>query len=55
MEPEISLTCSQDPATVPHPEPNESSPRLNTLFLYGKTYLYLTKHHALNAYGEVEI
>jgi len=31
METKYSLTCSQDPATGPYPEPDESSPRLPTL------------------------
>jgi hypothetical protein len=26
MEPEGSLLCSQEPATCPYPEPNESNP-----------------------------
>jgi hypothetical protein len=33
MEPEGSLQCSQQPATDPYPEPDESSPKLLTLFL----------------------
>jgi hypothetical protein len=33
MEPEGSLQCSQEPATAPHPEPDESSPYLPILFL----------------------
>jgi hypothetical protein len=31
MEPEGSLPCSQQPATGPHPEPDESNPYLSTL------------------------
>jgi hypothetical protein len=32
MEPEGSLSCSQNPATGPYPEPDESSHQLSTLF-----------------------
>jgi hypothetical protein len=32
MEPEVSLPCSQEPATGPYPEPDEANPRLLTLF-----------------------
>jgi hypothetical protein len=38
MEPECSLTCSQQPATFSYPEPDESTPHLTTLL---KTCLYL--------------
>jgi len=32
MEPEISLPCSEEPATCPYPEPDTSNPHLRTLF-----------------------
>jgi hypothetical protein len=32
MEPEGSLPCSQEPATRPYSEPNESNPHHQTLF-----------------------
>jgi hypothetical protein len=32
METEGSLPCSQEPATYPYPEPNESNPHPQTLF-----------------------
>jgi hypothetical protein len=32
MEPEVSIPCSQVPATGPSPEPDESSPHLPILF-----------------------
>jgi hypothetical protein len=32
MEPEGSLLCSQEPATGPHPESDESSPHPPTFF-----------------------
>jgi hypothetical protein len=33
LEPEVSTLFSQEPATGNYPEPAESSPRSNTLFL----------------------
>jgi len=33
MEPEGSVLCSQEPATGPCYEPDESNPQLPTLFL----------------------
>jgi hypothetical protein len=33
MEPEGSLPCSQEPSTSPYPEPNQSSPYNNILYL----------------------
>jgi hypothetical protein len=34
MEPELSLQCSQEPATGFYPEPDESRPHLPILLLY---------------------
>jgi hypothetical protein len=33
MEPEGSLSCSQEPSTGPYPEPDQSSPYHPILFL----------------------
>jgi hypothetical protein len=35
MESEGSLPCSQEPATGPYPDPDESSPHLCTIVPYG--------------------
>jgi hypothetical protein len=32
MEPECSLLCSQEPATVPYPEPPQSNPHPPAVF-----------------------
>jgi hypothetical protein len=32
MEAEGSLSCSQEPATGPYPEPDESNPHIPNLF-----------------------
>jgi hypothetical protein len=31
MEPEVSLPCSQEPATGSYPKPDESNPQLPTI------------------------
>jgi hypothetical protein len=33
IEPKSSLPCSQNPAILPYPEPVQSSPQFDTLFL----------------------
>jgi hypothetical protein len=33
MEPEDSLSCSQDPATCPYTEPDERSPQRYIIFI----------------------
>jgi hypothetical protein len=35
MRPEYSLSCSQEPATGPYPEPDESNPQFPILIQYG--------------------
>jgi len=32
MEPKVALSCSQQPATGPYPQPDEFSPHISTLF-----------------------
>jgi len=32
MEPQVSLPCSQQPASGTYPEPHKSNPQLSTLF-----------------------
>jgi len=57
MEPEGSLSCSQDPTTDPYPEPTASSPHLPTLFpkdlfqyylpIYSKVFRIFSSLHVL--------
>jgi hypothetical protein len=41
MEPEVSLMCSQDPATGPCPEPFEFSPHAHTIFILFPFYYFV--------------
>jgi hypothetical protein len=41
MEPESSLPRSQEPATGPYPEPDESVPQHRKFFLYDPLTCYL--------------
>jgi hypothetical protein len=41
MEPKVLLPCSQEPATDPRLEPDESSPHLPPLFLSDPFYAYV--------------
>jgi hypothetical protein len=40
MEPERSLQCTQEPAAVPYPEPDEYNPHPYSLFLEDPFYYY---------------
>jgi hypothetical protein len=40
MEPEVSLPCSQETAFFLYPEPDESSPHPQNIFLQGPFYYY---------------
>jgi hypothetical protein len=42
MEREGSLSCSQQPATGPHPEPDTSTPYLSTLFPYDSPKYFIS-------------
>jgi hypothetical protein len=46
MQPEDSLLCSQQPATGPYPEADESSPHLLTVFQ--RSILILSSHAHLD-------
>jgi hypothetical protein len=46
MEPEGSPPCSQEPATCPYPEPNESNPQPQTL-IPPRSILMLSSHPRL--------
>jgi len=43
MEAEDLLSCSQEPATGPYPEPDESNPQLTITLLYD-SILTLSSH-----------
>jgi hypothetical protein len=68
MEHEGSLLYSQQPATVPYPEPDVSNPHRPSHFpkIHSKDVsickgkgkvvpVLLTEHHAMKAYWEVEV
>jgi hypothetical protein len=39
MEPENSLPCSQEAATSPYPQPDESNPHISNLTSYITNYM----------------
>jgi hypothetical protein len=51
MEPEGWLSCSQEPATEPYPETDESSAHSQTLFWFHMKYAILRWGSLLNERG----
>jgi hypothetical protein len=43
MKPEISLTCSQEPTTRPHPDPDKSSSHNPSIQYYTPIYAYVSQ------------
>jgi hypothetical protein len=41
MEPDISLSCSQEPATGPYPQPDETSPHSHIILVKDPFYTIL--------------